>query len=231
MALMSYFKDFLNLIYPNLCLTCGQNLPKGEKYLCPACWLDIPRTGFHHERENPVEQIFWGRFPIQYGTALFYFTKGSRYQRLIHEMKYNRKKEIGFELGKKLGEDLKNSVFSRMDYIIPVPLHKRKERKRGFNQSEWIAKGAGEILNIPVATDVLLRKKYTRSQTRKSRYDRWKNVERVFEIKNEEKITNKYVLLIDDILTTGATLEACANTLLQAKDVNISVATLGLADY
>ncbi len=231
MPVISYLKDFLNIIYPNLCLTCGKNLPAGESYLCPSCWLDLPKTNFHLERHNKVEQMFWGRFPIQYGTSLFYYTKGSIYQRLIHEMKYNRKKEIGYELGKKLGDDLRKSVFSETDYLLPVPLHKRKQRKRGFNQSEWIAGGIAETLDRPVALDVLFRKKHTKSQTKKSRYDRWKNVENVFELRNEEKIYNKSLLLVDDILTTGATLEACANTLLKAKAVKISIATLGLADF
>ena len=227
---MSYLRDFINLIYPNTCLTCGKSLPGKELYVCPRCWMDMPKTNFHKEPGNKVEQIFWGRFPIENGTSFFYYTKGSSYQKLIHEMKYNNKKEIGYILGKKFGRELENSAFKQTDYLVPVPLHKKKLRKRGFNQSERIARGISDALGIPVSEDNLYRSEYTKSQTKKSRHERWKNVENVFTLRNRDTFENKRLLLIDDILTTGATLEACANALLESKGAVVSIATLGFAD-
>ncbi|MFO8236036.1 MAG: ComF family protein [Bacteroidales bacterium] len=230
MTIPQFINDFINLIFPETCIACGGELPPKEKYLCPHCLLDLPKTNYHKEPENPVEQIFWGRIPIQYATSYFFYTKGSRYQRLIHEMKYNGKKNIGYELGGKMGNELKSSPFSEVDYIVPVPLHKKKLRKRGFNQSEWIGKGMAEKLNKPLSTDILYRAEYTDSQTKKSKYERWLNVEKVFKLKDKFTFRNKHILLVDDILTTGATLEACANTILETKNTSISIATLGFSD-
>jgi ComF family protein len=221
------FKDFIDLIYPNLCITCGSDLPGDERYICPKCWLDMPKTNLHQERENEIEKVFWGRFPITYATSLFYFTKGSRYQKLIHEIKYQGKKEIGRELGKRFGAQLKSSVFSEIDYLVPVPLHKRKKRKRGFNQSEWIAKGMSETLEKPVISNNLFRITHTKTQTRKSRFERWKNVENVFHLKDKTLFEDSHILLVDDIVTTGATLEACANRILISDNVKVSIASLG----
>ncbi|MFW5978853.1 MAG: ComF family protein, partial [Bacteroidia bacterium] len=194
------------------------------------CWMDIPKTNYHKEQGNPVEQIFWGRIPVQYATSYFFYIKGSRYQRLIHEMKYNGKKEIGYELGKKLGRELKNTSFGQVDYVVPVPLHKKKLKKRGFNQSEWIGKGISETLEQPLATKNLYRAEYTTSQTKKSKYERWLNVENVFKLNDPQFFSDKHVLLVDDIITTGATLEACANAILQSKNARVSIASLGFSD-
>ena len=226
---MNMIRDFFNLVYPRVCPTCGTTLPRQERFVCPKCWIDLPKTDFHREPENQVEQIFWGRFPVKYAAAFFYYTKGSRYQRLIHEMKYKGKKEIGYELGKKFGMELKESPFSQTDYIIPVPLHRKKQKKRGFNQSEWIASGIAEMLNASLSANNLFRSEHTKSQTKKSRHDRWKNVENVFRLRDKDVFKNKNLLLVDDILTTGATLEACAHALMETENITVSVATLGFS--
>jgi ComF family protein len=224
------FQDFLNLVYPKLCLACGKGLPGDENFLCPSCWLDLPKTNFHNDPQNMVAKIFWGRVPIKNATSFFYYFKGSRYQNLIYEMKYKHKKEIGFEMGLNFGSELTKSDFGHVDYLVPVPLHKKKYRQRGFNQSEWIAMGLSKTLDIPVNSNNLYRSEYTKSQTRKSRHERWKNVENVFKLKNPHLFENKDILLVDDILTTGATLEACSNAILTANGASVYIATLGIAD-
>jgi len=203
-----------------------------EKYICLKCLFDLPRTNFHSIHGNKVEQQLWGKVQIEHATSYFYFRKGSRYQKLIHYLKYKGLKELGEEVGKHFGFDLCESPdFSEIDVIIPVPLHPRKFRKRGYNQSEWIAKGLGFALNKPVDSNNLVRKVHTSTQTQKSRFDRWKNVEGIFEVQQPEMLHNKHVLLVDDVMTTGSTIEACSVALLKVSGLKISVATLAYADY
>jgi len=222
-------KDFLNLIYPNLCVVCNNHLVSQEKLICTSCLYNLPKTNFHHDIENPVSQLFWGRTKIEYATSFYFYHKGSKYQKMMHKFKYHGYKEIGLILGRYFGSQLKDSVFNQVDLIVPVPLHKSKLKKRGYNQSEYIARGLSESLEKEVDTQTLIRTVATSSQTRKSRFDRWKNVERIFDIKEPERFRNKHILLVDDVVTTGSTLEACANTLLEATDTKISIATLAVA--
>lgn len=189
----------------------------------------MPRTGFHVEQDNPVEQIFWGRVPVKHAASMFYYTKGSRYQRLIHVIKYHGKKELGYEMGRIYGREMVNSPFSEAGVIVPVPLHSRKKRKRGFNQSEWIGKGLAESLQKPMITNQLYRAVNTRTQTRKSRLERWENVENVFKIRSVDAFRNRHVLLVDDVVTTGATLESCAGVLTGCTGTSVSIVTLGYA--
>jgi ComF family protein len=230
---MLFFKklwgDLLNLIYPGICVACGNNLPAQHGFLCPSCLLHIPRTNFHLEQDNFVEQLFWGRTQVERATAFMYFTKGSKYQALIHQLKYKGLKEIGYSLGKMFGEDLVGSSFIKADMIVPVPLHLKKKRKRGFNQSEWIAKGIGEGLDIPVKCRHLKRNKNTATQTKKSRFERWQNVEEAFVVNNKNILKDKRVILVDDVVTTGATLEACANIIQRETGAKVYIATLGVA--
>jgi ComF family protein len=203
-----------------------------EKYICLKCLFDLPRTNFHSIHGNKVEQQLWGKVQIEHATSYFYFRKGSRYQKLIHYLKYKGLKELGEEVGKHFGFDLGESPdFSEVDVIIPVPLHPRKFRKRGYNQSEWIAKGLGFALKKPVDSNNLVRKVHTSTQTQKSRFERWKNVEGIFEVQQPEMLLNKHVLLVDDVMTTGSTIEACSVALLKVSGLKISVATLAHADY
>jgi ComF family protein len=228
-SLTNIIKDVINLFYPRICSACSELLVRNEIFLCTQCRYDLPRTHFHKDPDNEVARIFWGRVPVEYATAYFYFQKGGRVQKLLHNLKYKGEKDIGFELGKIMGKELASSPFNQVDVIIPVPLHKRRKLKRGYNQSELIAKGMAEVMGKPLITDVLYRNIANPTQTKKHRYDRWINVEGVFALKNPETIFNKHILLVDDIITTGATLEACASTLCKRANVKISIATVAKA--
>jgi ComF family protein len=173
--------------------------------------------------------MFWGRIPVRNISSFIYFAKGSRYQHILHELKYNGQKNIGTEMGRMFGNELKDTGFSCADLILPVPLHHTRQRKRGYNQSELIARGMSDILHIPVLTSLIIRTMDTLSQTRKSRFERWENVHSVFRCNNPEAIRNKHVLLVDDVITTGATLEACADCILSIEGITVSIASLAFA--
>jgi ComF family protein len=230
-VLSRIFDDFTELFYPALCITCGERLISKEKYLCMNCRADLPVTNFHLYPDNNVAQLFWGRVIIENATSLFYYKKGSRYQKLIHLIKYRGMKELGFEFGKHLGAVLSESKnFTSADLIIPVPLHPKKKKKRGYNQSEYIAGGVANILKKPVSVNNLCRKIYSPSQTRKNRFERWQNVEKIFIVNNPDELHNKHILLLDDVVTTGSTLEACASEILKGSNTKVSIATLAYAD-
>jgi ComF family protein len=231
-TLAQVFDDILGLFYPQLCITCGERLISQEEYLCMKCWFDLPVSRFENERENKVAQLFWGRVQIEHATSYFQYRKGSRYQKLVHFIKYRGLKELGFETGRRFGDVLAEAeIFTQIDKIVPVPLHPKKQKKRGFNQSEWIARGIAEALNKPVFEKNLYRKIFTSTQTRKNRFERWQNVEGIFGVKNPEELENQHVLLVDDVVTTGSTLEACAYELLKIPGVKVSIATLAFADF
>lgn len=226
-----YLDDLLELLYPSLCITCSERLNSQETYLCMKCWMDLPVSRFHIEPDNKVAQLFWGRVKIEHATSYFQYRKGSRYQNLIHFIKYKGLKELGLETGKRFGDVLaESSTFSNISLLVPVPLHKKKQKRRGFNQSEWIAMGIASVLQKPIVPDNLFRQIFTPTQTRKNRFERWQNVDGIFGVKNPEEFEGKHILLIDDVVTTGSTLEACAWELLKIKDVKVSVATLAFAD-
>jgi ComF family protein len=193
------------------------------------CYAGLPRTCFHHDPENEVAQMFWGRIPVERATSFMYFVKGSRYQQILHELKYNGQRQIGPAMGRMFGSELKNTPFSTAEIIIPVPLHPSKLKKRGYNQSELIALGIGEVLHLPVETAMISRTADTRSQTHKSRYERWENVRYIFHCGNPEALKDKHVLLVDDVITTGATLEACATCLVPVEGIKISMVSLAFA--
>lgn len=224
--------NILELFYPALCVACENRLVTQEKFLCIECWHDLPVTNFHFDAKNKVAQLFWGRVQIENATAFFAYNKGSRYQHLIHFIKYKGLKELGFATGQRFGTALAASPeFNSVDFIVPVPLHPKKQKLRGYNQSEWIAKGISESLKKPVSGDNLQRNLHTATQTRKNRYERWENVENIFEVIRPEQFAGKHILLIDDVVTTGSTLESCAFQLLQIENVKVSIATLAFADY
>lgn len=224
--------DIEELFFPNLCVTCGNRLVTQEKFVCFDCWLDLPVTNFHFDAENKVARLFWGRVQIENATAYFAYNKGSNYQHLIHFIKYKGLKELGFVTGQRFGHALlKSHEFSSADIVVPVPLHPKKQKLRGYNQSEWIAKGMAESLRKPVSAGNLRRNLHTSTQTRKNRYERWENVENIFEVLNPEEFAGKHILLIDDVVTTGSTLESCAFQLLQVENTKVSIATLAFADY
>ncbi len=226
------YKAILDLFYPTLCVTCGNRLVTQEKFLCFDCWLDLPVTNFHFDKENKVAKLFWGRVEIENGTAFFAYNKGSNYQHLMHFIKYKGLKELGFETGRRFGLALSESEdFNSIDVIVPVPLHPKKQKQRGYNQSEWIARGIAGALNKPVSADNLKRSLHTSSQTRKTRYERWENVDNIFEVTDQREFSGKHILLVDDVVTTGSTLESCAIQLLKTEGAKVSIATLAFADF
>ena len=226
------FTNLLEFLYPTLCITCSNRLVTQEKFLCIDCWHDLPVTNFHHHAGNKVAQLFWGRVEIENATAFFAYNKGSNYQHLIHFIKYKGYKELGFETGRRFGVSLlASTAFNSIDVIVPVPLHPKKQRARGYNQSEWIAKGISEAMEKTVSINNLRRNLHTSTQTRKNRFERWENVENIFEVTNPDEFRGKHILLIDDVVTTGSTLESCAFQLLQIENVKVSIATLAFADF
>ena len=225
-----WLSNLLGLFYPNLCLACGRNLLPNQEGLCISCRYKLPKTGFHLETENDFTERFWGRVPLQAGAAFLYFTKGGRSQRLIHHLKYEGKREIGVYLGQLYGRSLSEApVFRETGLILPVPLHPHKQHQRGYNQSALFARGLSETMGIPWLPDGLKRMEYTATQTKKSRLERFDNVEKAFVVPQPEKIENQHVLLVDDVITTGATLEACALRILGIRGTKVSMATIAIA--
>ncbi|HPX59507.1 MAG TPA: phosphoribosyltransferase family protein [Bacteroidales bacterium] len=222
--------DFISFFYPNYCSLCGKNLTKNEEYLCSHCLIGLPKTDFHLSSLNPLAYLFIGKVRIEAVTAYFYFKKGSNVQTLIHQLKYRGQQEIGSFFGYLMGLDLKESeLFNSVDIIIPVPLHANKKRKRGYNQSELIAIGVQKALSKPLDTKTLIRHIDTDTQTKRTQYNRWENTHDIFVALDEQKLENKHILLIDDVITTGSTLEAAAYTLLQIPNTRVSIACLACA--
>jgi ComF family protein len=198
--------------------------------ICTECLITIPRTNYHLTADNPAAQLFWGRCQIEKAAAFSYYTKGSRIRKIIHKLKYDGMKEAGFQMGKIYASALKESgFFEDIDLIIPVPLHPSKRRKRGFNQCDCICSGISEISSIPVDDKSLARVSVSDTQTKKTRYDRWLNVEGIFEVKTDGLLTGKHILLVDDVITTGSTIESCTNALLKVEGVKVSVIALAVA--
>jgi ComF family protein len=228
---MSYiydiWDDFISLLFPRLCYACGNHLMRNESLICTECFVVIPRTNYHNEKDNPVARLFWGRCMIERAAAFSYYNKGSRIRNLIHNLKYKGVKEIGYELGRIYGLSLKASGFMNdIDLIIPVPLHPDKKRIRGFNQSETISTGIADSSFKAVDTKSLERKMVSATQTKRSRYERWTNVENIFQVIDPQAVTGKHVLLVDDVITTGSTIESCTNELLKIEGVKVSVVAL-----
>ncbi|MFC2114215.1 ComF family protein [Bacteroidota bacterium] len=223
--------DTVDFFYPRNCSACGCSLERNEELICLDCSNTLPRTHFHNLKENPVSKVFWGRIPLQWATAYFYFAKESRVQEALHHIKYKGQKDLAVIIGQWFGEDLKsNPVFYHsIDYIIPVPLHPKKEKQRGFNQSEYLAKGMAEKMNKSISVGNLVRNVHTSSQTRKSRFKRWENVKDIFEVKDKGYFTGKHVLLVDDVITTGSTIEACYAALSDCPGLKLSIASIAYA--
>jgi ComF family protein len=227
---MSLLSDLLSVFLPRTCAACGLPLKDWEECICLTCMAGLPLTRFHQDPSNPLAEVFWGRVRIEQAVAWFYFRKGSAYQEVLHNLKYNNRPDIGIFLGKQLGYELKHStVFIRPDIVVPVPLHRKKPSKRGYNQSEKIARGISVALDVRLDTKNLYRSAKTDTQTRKSRFDRYLNVSGKFAIRDPATIENSHILLVDDVVTTGATLEACAEALLSVPGVKVSIATVAWA--
>jgi ComF family protein len=222
--------NLIHLFYPHICTGCGSDILNKENLLCITCINDLPHTSFAQHANNPIEKIFWGRIPVKAAHSEFYFSKGSLIQELVHQLKYKGNKEIGFYLGELIGKSLLNSNrFLHIDTIIPLPLFADKEHQRGYNQATIISNGISAVINVPVINNNVLRKKSTETQTKKHRTERWENVAESFIVKYPALLQRKNILLVDDVLTTGATLEACGKAILSINDVKLSIATLALA--
>ena len=225
-------KSLISLFYPELCVACNQKQPIKDQLFCVACLFHLQPSDYHLQVENPIIDHFYGKIPIAHGSALYHFVKSGRVQSIMHNLKYRKMSFIGTELGKILGEKLKESRFyQNIDVVIPVPLHPKKHRKRGFNQSEKIADGLADSMGISVKADAIKRIVNTLSQTKLSRADRMENVKDAFQVTVNPMITDKSILLVDDVLTTGSTLAACGKALLDAGSKRIFITTIAVGDY
>ncbi len=225
--ILSVLQDFSHLFFPHLCAGCGSDSLNDESLLCPKCFLQLPETGFIGVDGNTIEKIFYGRLPVQKAGSAFYFTKDSLVQKLAVELKYKGNKAMGQYLGRLLGKRLQSCRrFEEVDVIVPLPLNPKKQRKRGYNQAEEIAKGIAEVWSRPVISNAVIRNIFTDTQTHKTRVSRWQTMEAVFSVSQPLLIEGKHVLLVDDIITTGATLEACGQAMLQTPGVKLSIATV-----
>jgi ComF family protein len=226
-----YFQDFLALFFPELCAACGTNLFKNEQVICTNCIHHLPVTNFHRDLQNKLAKQLWGRFMFKQASSYVYFRKGGRVQNIMHQLKYNKYPEAGFRMGQLYAYQLNRcDEWIRPDLIIPVPLHPAKLKKRHYNQSDFIAAGMAEVLNIPVLSASLKRVEDTGSQTKKSRFSRYENLKEAFICCDQEGLTGKHVLLIDDIMTTGATVEACSLQLLTIEGLVLSIATIAFTE-
>jgi len=231
---MRFLKDIFHLFFPKTCLCCQEQLLRNEKVICLKCRYELPDTDFTEELNNKIEQTFFGRIPIAFATTLLLYKTKSKSQKLIYQLKYNNHQEIGVFLGKWLGNQLNNSkrfnALKPIDYIVPVPLHPKKFKARGYNQLTTFGKSISEIINAAYIDNLLIKKSFSDTQTLKQRFERWKNVREIFYLTNVNFFENKHILLIDDVITTGATLEACALQLLQTKNIKISIATMAYTE-
>jgi ComF family protein len=220
----------LHLAYPHLCAGCGNDSIPANQWLCLRCQASLPHTGFERHVNNPVDRLFWGRLPLLQATAQFYFTKESMIQALMHRIKYGGQQELAHFLGGIMGGRLALADrFDSIDALVPLPLHRSRERSRGFNQATLLCRGMEASWQRPVWDDAVARNSATDTQTRKSRVERWQNMDGRFTIPDPERIRGKHLLLVDDVVTTGATLEACGRALLSVPGVQLSIATLCFA--
>lgn len=228
---MHFLKDFFHIFYPKICANCNEQLLQNEKTICTFCRHDLPLTNFLSYTDNKVSKIFYGRITIEKAYSLLFFRKESITKNLIHELKYKGNEEIGNFFGNWLGEILAvNKQFSNVDYIVPVPIHSKKRKIRGYNQVTKFGECLSYHLNIPFNEEVLVRKSSTKTQTLKARFERFNDLDTKFSLTNTATFKNKHVLIIDDVITTGATLEACAMELLKSPGIKISILTMAYTE-
>ncbi len=221
---------FLHLLYPELCVGCQRDLPVRDNCFCFRCRLKNVPFSLEMPTDNEFTSRMWGRLPMDWGISAYHFTRKSPIQKALHQLKYHNKPEIALVIGRELGKKMLAAGLGGLDGIVPVPLHPAKERMRGYNQSAVFAQGLSEILGIPVLGKSLLRKKMTDTQTKKKRMERFQNVGDVFVAERPEPLKGKRLLLVDDVLTTGATLEMCGLALLEVPGTRLSLATIAIAD-
>lgn len=226
------WQSFTSLFFPDLCICCGQYKGRSQEILCVQCDFDLPRYPHYSDPNNNIKKLFAGRLNLTFASAYLVFRKNGSVQQLLHQLKYKGNSSVGLVFGERFGTILKDiSCLSDVDYLLPVPLHPKKELTRGYNQSEVIANGMSKSLGIPVLKHALIRKTHTATQTKKRKYERWENVEEIFALNPKIITENKHFLIVDDVLTTGATLEACARPFQQLSNVKLSVAVLSTAHH
>jgi ComF family protein len=226
-SISELLNDFAHLFFPHICAGCGTDIINKESPLCMRCLHDLPLTNFHLHADNPVEKTFWGRLPLVAGTGFTYFTKDSLVQELLHQLKYKGNKNIGSFLGELMGQRLKTSNrFATVDLLLPLPLFAARQKKRGYNQAALICEGMAAAMQVPVAHEALVRLSATDTQTKKNRTQRWQNMEGRFFARDTGILSGKHILLVDDVVTTGATLEACGREILTVKNTRLSIAAL-----
>jgi ComF family protein len=229
--MIGLFSSLLHLFYPHTCEGCGTALTRTEEILCLRCQLRLPATHFQHFRNNPVEKIFWGRVNIKYAMAAYYYRKSSLLQRLIHQFKYHDRQDIALHMGRQTGHQLLQSNWIyEINGIVPVPMHRTRERQRGYNQAQLLATGIAAVVNKPLLPELLVRQAHTNSQTRKNRLLRWQNVSEVFSSPSHTGVHHPHILLVDDVITTGATAEACGEAL-QRAGMSVSICCLAYAHH
>lgn len=218
------------LLFPRCCVVCDGPLCPGEQFVCTGCLAGLPRTDFHLRAEHPAEMVFRGRLPVEKASSFYYHHKGGDYNKIVYMLKYGHCREIGLVMGRIMAAELeKSGFFDGMDCIVPVPLHRSRERQRGYNQSEWIAKGISAVTGIPLRSGLLIRTVHSSTQTRKTPFEKWENVDGIFEVAPVEDLDGKHLLLVDDVLTTGSTLLSAARPLCDAVNVKVSMLTLAIA--
>ena len=227
--LTDLFDGLLGLFYPKLCLGCGENLQTGSDLICATCQIDMPQTHLHETRDNAFTQKFVGRIPIETGAAFFYFSKELHTRHLLHQLKYHDKPELAVQIGRVYGEILKKSPhYQGIELIVPVPLHPKKEWLRGYNQAAKFGEGLAESMGLEQAEHGMRRIEHRESQTRKTKSDRHDNARQLYEVADAARLSGKHVLLVDDVLTTGATLENCGKYLCELPGIKVSLATIAM---
>ena len=224
---MKWISDLIDLIFPRHCCVCGEVLSRQERDICLNCLYHLPKIEPHHKED--IEKTFWGKVEVERATSFIYYRKGSPYNELIHKLKYRNAPEVGTRLATMAADEiLPSGFFDGITLIVPLPLSKKKQRKRGYNQCDYIARGISEKTGIPVATDLIKRTKANETQTHKTRDERWLNVEGIFSATKPQAMEGQHILLVDDILTTGSTLCSCASAIKSCCDCKVSILTLAL---
>lgn len=228
---MAFLKDVFDLFYPKLCAVCKSQLITTEIVLCVHCRHDLPIVDVQDYRDNKISQSFYGRIPIEKAMSFLYYRKEGKAKTLIHQLKYKGNQEIGAFFGDWFGDNLKQSgEFSEVDCIVPVPLHPKKMKQRGFNQLTTFGERLSTLLEVPYQKGILIKTTTTKTQTFKQRFERFSDSDTKFSVTDLQVFQNKHILLIDDVITTGATLEACCKELLKAEGVKISIVTIAFTE-